>query len=49
MLTGPRLGMRTVASSPTSSTRLPGAAMHHWYEDLGIRTATTATMQGLID
>jgi nitric oxide dioxygenase len=28
---------------------LPGAALHHWYEDLGVRTATTGTMQGLIE
>jgi nitric oxide dioxygenase len=28
---------------------LPGAALRHWYEDLGVRTATTATMQGLIE
>lgn len=28
---------------------LPGAALRHWYEDLGVRTATTDTMQGLIE
>jgi nitric oxide dioxygenase len=29
--------------------RLPGAALHHWYEDLGMRPATETTQPGLID
>lgn len=29
--------------------RLPGSAMHHWYEDLGVRPATDKTKLGLID
>jgi nitric oxide dioxygenase len=29
--------------------RLPGSAMHHWYEDLGMRPATDTTKLGLID
>jgi nitric oxide dioxygenase len=28
---------------------LPGAALRHWYEDLGVRPATTDTMPGLIE
>ena len=29
--------------------RLPGAALHHWYEDLGVRPATDVTRPGRID
>jgi nitric oxide dioxygenase len=29
--------------------RLPGSAMHHWYEDLGVRPASHTTRPGLID
>ena len=29
--------------------RLPGSAMHHWYEDLGLRPASETTKRGLID
>ena len=29
--------------------RLPGAALHHWYEDLGVRSATATTRPGRID
>jgi nitric oxide dioxygenase len=29
--------------------RLPGSAMHHWYENLGLRSATETTRHGLID
>ena len=29
--------------------RLPGAALHRWYEDLGVRTATDDTMPGRVD
>ena len=29
--------------------RLPGSAMRHWYEDLGVRPATDTTKLGLID
>lgn len=29
--------------------RLPGAALHHWYEDLGVRSATDTTRPGRID
>lgn len=30
-------------------SRLPGASMHHWYEDLGMRPASDTTTLGLID
>jgi len=30
-------------------SRLPGTAVHHWYEDLGVRPATDTTKLGLID
>ena len=29
--------------------RLPGAALHHWYEDLGVRPATDSTKLGLME
>jgi nitric oxide dioxygenase len=29
--------------------RLPGAALHHWYEDLGVRAATDTVRPGRID
>jgi nitric oxide dioxygenase len=29
--------------------KLPGATMHHWYEDLGVRPATDTTALGRID
>jgi nitric oxide dioxygenase len=29
--------------------RLPGAALHHWYEDLGVRSATDTTRAGRIE
>ncbi len=29
--------------------RLPGAHLHHWYEDLGVRPATDTTRSGRID
>lgn len=29
--------------------RLPGSAVHHWYEDLGMRPATDSAKLGLID
>jgi len=29
--------------------RLPGSAMHHWYEDLGMREPSDTTKRGLID
>jgi nitric oxide dioxygenase len=29
--------------------RLPGAALHHWYEDLGVRSASDTTRPGRID
>ena len=29
--------------------RLPGTAMHHWYEDLGVRSAGGSTKLGILD
>lgn len=29
--------------------QLPGAQMHHWYEDLGARTVTETIHEGFID
>jgi nitric oxide dioxygenase len=28
---------------------LPGAALHHWYEDLGVKPATDSTKLGLME
>ncbi len=30
-------------------SRLPGAELHHWYEDLGVRPPTTTVREGRID